>query len=220
MRHGHLPRRGIPHAPPSKLRTHLRHGFCSCRIPYTHPVSDNQYPTSRPSPATGDKPAPTFLDGVERVLLRIILAALIILALLLGFAAWHTRHQKAAAAAAAPASTAISVLVDFGDGSQKRLADLSFTKDMTVLDAMKLAGTHPRPIVSEIKGVGDRAQLMSIDGQRDEGIEKGIALARCWQYWVNTQYGMTSIGVAKLQAGDRVSWAYRPYESDPKPPPQ
>lgn len=142
------------------------------------------------------------------------------LALLLGFAAWHSRHQKAAAIAGNPASTSIAVLVDFGDGSQKRLADLAFTKEMTVLDAMTLAGLHPRPIVSEIKGSGDRAQLMSIDGQRDEGIEKGIAVARCWQYWVNTQYGMTSIGVAKLQPGDRVIWAYRPYESDPKPPPQ
>ncbi len=181
-------------------------------------MSDTQYSTPPPSPTSGGKPAPTFLDGVERVLLRIILAALVVLALLLGFAAWHTRHQKNAALAVSPASTSISVLVDFGDGSQKRFANLAFTKDMTVLDAMKLAATHPRPLVSEIKGTGDRAQLMSIDGQRDEGIEKGVAAARCWQYWVNAQYGMTSIGVAKLQPGDRVTWAYRPYESDPKPP--
>ena len=181
-------------------------------------MSDTQYPTPPPSPASGDKPAPTFLDGVERVLLRVILAALVILALLLGFAAWHTRHQKAAAVAATPMSTTVSVLVDFGDGSQNRITDLAFTSDMTVVDAMKLAGTHPRPLASEIKGTGDRAQLMSIDGQRDEGIQKGVAAARCWQYWVNAQYGMTSIGIAKLQPGDRVSWAYRPYESDPKPP--
>lgn len=179
----------------------------------------NDNPHSK-SPAASGKPAPTFLDGVERMLLRIILVALVVLALLLGFAAWHTRHQKAAAVAGSPESTSVSLLVDFGDGSQRRLLDLMYRKEMTVLDAMKLAGAHPHPIISEIKGSGDRAQLMSIDGQRDEGIEKGIAVARCWQYWVNAQYGMSSIGVAKLEPGDRVIWAYRPYESDPKPPPQ
>lgn len=170
------------------------------------------------NPASGGRPAPTFLDGVERVLLRIILAALVVLAVLLGFAAWHARQQKAATVVAAPASTAISLLIDYGDGAQKRLAGLAFTPEMTVFDAMNLANAHPRPIMCVVKGTGDRAQLMSIDDLRDEGAEKGIKTARCWQYWVNAQYGMTSIGVAKLEPGDRVVWAYRPYESDPKPP--
>jgi hypothetical protein len=148
-----------------------------------------------------------------------ILGAVVVLALLLGFAAWHVRHQGGAPAVASPASSTITVVIDFGDGSQRRLSGLAATPGMTVLDAMNLAKAHPHPIAFTCSGAGDRALLTSIDDVKSEGIEAGIATARCWQYWINAQYGMTSIGVAKLQPGDRVTWAYRPYESDPKPPP-
>ncbi len=170
------------------------------------------------SPTSGQKRPPTFLDNIERVLLRIILGAVLALALLLGFAAWQTRHQKPGMVAALPATTTVSLVVDFGDGAQKRLSGLASTPGMTVLDVMNLAKSHARPVEFTSNGAGERALLTSIDGVKNEGIEAGITTARCWQYWVNGQYGRTSMGVAKVSPGDWVIWAYRPYESDPKPP--
>lgn len=166
--------------------------------------------------------SPTFLDGLERALLRVILVALLLLAGLLGFAWWHAHHQVAATAAAttpgagpaAPNATTISVLVDFGDGSQRVLQGLAASTGMTVQDAMALARSHPRPILSEVSGSGERAILTSIDSTTSERTRAG----RCWQYWINDRYGTVSVGVAALQPGDRVSWAFRPYESDPRPP--
>ena len=175
-------------------------------------------PDPSPNPApTGPEPTrpPTFLDGVERVLLRIILAALVVLALLLGFATWHARQQRGAVAqnAGANAATTITLVIDYGDGVRKTFMDLGASPGMTVLDAMNAAKSHTRPLAFTTTGSGDSTLLHSIDDVTNEGIN-----GRAWQYWIDGTYGMASIGAAKVNPGQRVSWAFRPYDRDPKPP--
>ena len=181
-----------------------------------------QSPTRSPSdtPGPGYRPPPTFLDRVERGLLRVILIALVFLALLLGFASWHARQQRSAAQQnpVANAATTVSLLIDYGDGVRKTFTDLPASPGMTVLDAMNAAKSHARPIAFTTTGSGDTALLNSIDDLSNEGAAKHPGQSRAWQYWVDGAYGMTSIGAAKVNAGQRVSWAFRPYESDPKPP--
>jgi hypothetical protein len=164
-------------------------------------------------------PAPrTFMDSVERFLLRVVLLGVVLLALLLAFAAWHTRHNAPAAGLAgppaAPATTGITLTIDYGDGTQKRFTDLSFTPGMTVLDAMNAARSHARPLVFTSTGAGEGAIVSAIDGVGNEGGTPGGlgGTLRNWQFWVNDRYGEASIGVAKLAAGDRVTWGFRKYE--------
>lgn len=177
-------------------------------------------PTQHDLPAGPEDPRPaTFLDRVERVLLRVILVAVLVLALLLGFASWHTRQQRAAAAAQAAGAnvaTMVSLAIDYGDGVRKTFTDLPASPGMTVLDVMNAGKSHARPITFTATGSGETTLLDSIDDLPNEGANKRPS--RCWQYWIDSSYGMSSIAVAKVNAGQRVSWAFRPYESDPKPP--
>lgn len=167
---------------------------------------------------------PNFLDTIERYLLRAILGGLVVLVLLLGFAWWQARHapgttRAGASGAAVPTSTTITLVIDFGDGTQRRFTDLAFAPGMTVVDAMRAAAAHARPLVFESKGSGPGAIITSIEGIRDEGAGTNPGAARAWQYWVNAAYGETSAVTAALKAGDRVSWAFRPYAKDLTPPP-
>jgi hypothetical protein len=166
----------------------------------------------------------TFLDVIERVLLRIILGALAVLVLLLAFAWWHNHRTGAAGPGAAapvaitPTTTTVTLVIDFGDGTQRRFTDLAFTPGMTAMDATRAATTHARPLALESRGQGSTAIITSIEGIRDEtGADP--ATSRAWQFWVNGAYGETSAGAAALRAGDRVSWAYRAYGKDRTPPP-
>ena len=116
------------------------------------------------------------------------------------------------------ASTPISLIIDYGDGTQSRITDIAPKQDMTVLDAMTVAATHPHPISFVASGSGATTLLSQIADVKNEGVGRRPGLARNWQYWIDAQYGMDSIGIAKVHAGDRITWSFRPYESDPKPP--
>jgi hypothetical protein len=173
---------------------------------------------------------PTLLDAAEKYILRAILIALAILALLLGFAYWHTHSQPASTSStplgtkappAAPVTSDITLIIDFGDGTQRRFTDLKYTTEMTALDAMKLAASHARPLVFEFRGAGASSIITSIEGIKDEGVGAGgatPATARAWQYWIGNAYGEVAAGAAVLKPGDRISWSYRPYAKDLTPP--
>ena len=89
---------------------------------------------------------------------------------------------------------------------------------MTVHDTMTAAQSHARPLAFTTTGSGDTTRLTSIDDVKDEGMGLPTERKRNWQYWIDGTYGMTSIGVAKVGPGQRVSWAFRPYDREPKPP--
>jgi hypothetical protein len=158
------------------------------------------------------------LDVIERWLLRAIIGAVVLLALLLGFAALQTRHLRAVAAAAAssPVGNAISIVVDFGDGAQRRVSGIAFAPGMTVLDAMNAAKERAHSFGFSASGRGETALVSQID---DVANESGQG-SRAWQYWINREYGTVSVGAAALKAGDRVSWAFRKYEANPGLPPE
>ena len=100
--------------------------------------------------------------------------------------------------------------MNFPDSTSRAIT--GFTSPQTVL--MNAAKTHARPLAFSATGAGESTLLHSIDDVTNEG-----GNGRAWQYWIDGTYGMASIGAAKVAAGQRVSWAFRPYDRDPKPPP-
>jgi hypothetical protein len=102
----------------------------------------------------------------------------------------------------------IAVVIDYGDGAQKRVT-VAWREGMTVLDAMQLAAKHPRGIQFTHRFAGDRAFLDSLDGMTNQG---GGETAHNWVYRVNDQFAHDSIGVHCLSPADVVLWKFGKYE--------
>ncbi len=133
--------------------------------------------------------------GSRRISRRV---ALLAAALLVVAAAWATHP------AAAGADDTIRLIVDYGDGASKTVANLHWAKGNTILDAMKAATTRPHGISFSCTGSGDSAVLTKIDDVQNEG----GAGKKNWQYWVNGTYGDRSFAVFELQAQDTIVWRF------------
>lgn len=125
--------------------------------------------------------------------------ALFAAALLVVATAWATHP------AAGSAEDSVRLIVDYGDGASKTVANLPWAKGHTVLDAMKAATTRPHGISFSYTGSGDSAVLTKIDDVQNQG---GGAGKKNWQYWVNGAYGDRSFAVFELQAQDTIVWRF------------
>lgn len=145
------------------------------------------------------------------------LALLGVLALLVG--ATHGRGAANAGAAtwagvqAGPdAVLTVRVIVDFGDGMQKHYTAIPWKKGMTALDAMVAAREHAHGTAFSHRGEGETAFLDEIDGVKNQG---AAGDGRNWQYWVNTEFGDRSFGVAGLAPGDVLLWRFDVWRGRP-----
>lgn len=167
------------------------------------------------------KPPPTFSDFLEKLLLKIVIVGVVLLAGFLGLMTYLARTQpqnfvtasntQAAPSTASPvepATTGVQLTIDFGDGSQLRFPNLPHSPGMSVVDAMNLTKGLKRPLTFESKGTGDMTLITSIGDLPNEG---GGTSTRNWQYRVNDKPGTVSAAIAKLDAGDRVLWVFKPY---------
>jgi hypothetical protein len=117
--------------------------------------------------------------------------------LLLAVASW-AQAQKAS-------SSAIRLVVDYGDGVQKQFV-LPWKEDMIVFDAMNLAQANPHGIKFTYEGSApDKYFLTQIDDVKNEGSGSG---KRNWLYSVNGIPSDKSFGIYKLKATDKVSWKF------------
>lgn len=167
------------------------------------------------------KPPPTFTDFLEKLLLKIVIIGVVLLAAFLGLMTYLARTQPqkfvtpssnpslpTAVAPAEPAITGVQLTIDFGDGSQLRFPNLPHSPGMSVVDAMNLTKGLKRPLAYEFKGAGEMTLITSIGDLANEG---GGTSARNWQYRVNDKPGTVSAAIAKLNPGDRVLWVFKPY---------
>lgn len=107
---------------------------------------------------------------------------------------------------AEPEKKAVTLIVDYGDGVEKRFTALTAAKDATVLDLLNAAQKHPRGIRFEYKGKGETGLLTQIDDVKNEGA------GRNWIYRVNDKLGDRSFAVFPVQAGDVVLWKFIEYK--------
>jgi hypothetical protein len=110
------------------------------------------------------------------------------------------------AGTSADAPTArVKLVIDYGDGTQKVFAGLSWKEGMTVLDTLKSAQRAPHGISFDHQGEGATAFVTQIDDLRNQG---GGKEAKNWQYRVNGTFVKESSGTRGLQPGDEVLWIF------------
>ena len=114
-------------------------------------------------------------------------------------ATWETAHG------AEPEKKAVTLIVDYGDGVEKRFTALSAAKDATVLDILNAAQKHARGIRFEFKGSGETGLLTKIDDLKNEGA------GRNWIFRVNDKLGDRSFAIYPVQPGDVVLWKFGEY---------
>jgi hypothetical protein len=110
---------------------------------------------------------------------------------------------QAAPAPAAPAANAVvELVIDYGDGVEKRFPQLAHRPGITVFEVLQLAARHPRGVRFEHRGQGETAFVMQIDDLRNEG------RGRNWTYRVNGKRADRGAGVFPVAPGDKVVWTF------------
>lgn len=109
---------------------------------------------------------------------------------------------------AAEGDPAVELVIDYGDGVQKRFTRIPLDEGMTVLGAMRFAAEHPRGITFEKSGAGASALLTKIDDLANQagGGDKN------WLYRVNGKLATKSFDAYVLAPGDVILWRFEKYE--------
>lgn len=114
-----------------------------------------------------------------------------------------TGQDGVAASRATPTAQAVvELVIDYGDGVEKRFTQLAHRPEITVFDLLLLAARHPRGVRVEHRGKGETAFVTQIDELRNEG------RGRNWTYRVNGQRADRSAGIFSLSPGDKVVWTF------------
>jgi hypothetical protein len=111
------------------------------------------------------------------------------------------------ASAAAPGQT-IQLVIDYGDGAQKRFSAIPCRDGMAVLDVLQFARQSPHGITFVVRGSGEAALLTKLD---DVANEEGAAGARNWLFYVNDHLADKSLGAATVKSGDTILWKFERY---------
>jgi hypothetical protein len=122
-----------------------------------------------------------------------------------------TDNGAVAAATKAPASSTktVELVIDYGDGVQKRFTDIGWKESMTVLDALRAAQQHSHGISFAAHGSGETAIVSKIDDETNQG---GATGAKNWIFRINGHLGDESCGIAEVRPGDTVLWKFGAYE--------
>jgi hypothetical protein len=109
---------------------------------------------------------------------------------------------------AAPGEPAVELVIDYGDGAQKRFTRIPHKDGMTALAALRFAAKHLRGITFESAGSGSSALVTRIDDLVNGAGPEG----KNWLYRINGQLADKSCDAYVLSPGDVVSWVFEEYE--------
>lgn len=100
----------------------------------------------------------------------------------------------------------VTIVIDYGDGVQKRFKEIPCTANATVLDAMRKAMQHARGIKFHYRGSGETALLTQIDDLKNEG-----GNGKSWLYEVNGKLARKSFAIQSLSNHDTILWKFDIY---------
>ena len=101
-------------------------------------------------------------------------------------------------------STAVRVMLDFGNGEITTYNDVSLVAGNTAFDLLKTV-TDENNITLEYKDYGGELGVFieAIGGVKNDAEQNGW-----WQYWVNNEYAQVGPSSYELTNGDVVMWKY------------
>lgn len=109
---------------------------------------------------------------------------------------------------ALPGEPAVELVIDYGDGVERRFTRIPFEDGMTVLGALRSAAEHPRGITFEKTGSGEAAMLTKIDDLANQTTSGD----KNWIYRVNGKLATKSFDAYVLSPGDVILWRLEAYE--------
>jgi Domain of unknown function (DUF4430) len=115
---------------------------------------------------------------------------------------------SSALASAATPEQVVQLVIDYGDGAQKRFSAIPWRDGMTVLDVLQSAQQRPHGVTLTVRGSGEAALLTKLD---DQANEEGAAGARNWLFYVNDHLADKSLGAATVKSGDTILWKFERY---------
>ena len=116
-----------------------------------------------------------------------------------------TRNSVELAAAGEPA---VELVIDFGDGAQKRFSRIPHQDGMTALAALRFAASHPHGVTFESTGSGSAALVTRIDDLANEAGADG----KNWLYRVGGKLADKSCDAYVLSPGDLILWKFEKFE--------
>jgi Domain of unknown function (DUF4430) len=108
-----------------------------------------------------------------------------------------------------PKPQTLELVIDYGDGSEKRFTGIAWKDSMTVFDVLRTAERRPHGISVSSRGSGETLIVSKIDDLANQG---GGKKDKNWIFHVNSHMGDESAGIATVRPGDRVLWKFGPYE--------
>jgi Domain of unknown function (DUF4430) len=102
----------------------------------------------------------------------------------------------------------VELVIDYGDGAEKRFAAIAWREGMTVLEVLEAAKAHPHGIAFSVRGTGEQALLTKIDDLENQ---KGAAGAKNWIFYVNDHLADKSLGATIVEPGDLILWKFERY---------
>jgi hypothetical protein len=111
-------------------------------------------------------------------------------------------------ASAAALGQVVQLVIDYGDGAQKRFSAIPWRDGMTVLDVLHSAQQSPHGITLTVRGSGEAALLTKLD---DQANEESAAGARNWLFYINDHLADKSLGAATVKSGDTILWKFERY---------
>lgn len=109
---------------------------------------------------------------------------------------------------AAADEPAVELVIDFGDGAEKRFSRIPHEDGMTALAALRFAAKHPRGITLESTGSGSAALVSKIDDLANEAGQNG----KNWLYRVGGKLADKSCDAYVLAPGDVILWRFEKFE--------
>jgi Domain of unknown function (DUF4430) len=113
------------------------------------------------------------------------------------------------AAAGQAATRTVELVIDYGDGVQKRLAHIPWRDHLTALDVLTAAQNHPHGITFVARGAGPTAFVTRLDDLENQG---GSPDAKNWVFRINDRLVDEGCGVAEVRPGDVILWKFGAYE--------
>lgn len=110
--------------------------------------------------------------------------------------------------ATSPNSGAVSLMLDYGDGSVKTYNNVSVSANENLFQVMERTAKENN-LTFESKEYEGLGALITKIGEKENGAD-----SRYWQYWVNHKKPEVGASAYILQPGDFVEWKFIPFKGE------